>query len=470
MVTRATWFRTPRTAVLLCLTALLACGCTQTAEVLTKRIRAEPSPATPASVDAEAGSPEAGPNAEPSSSATSSSEAQTTSNSANATPTTTEQTSSDAGTTDDTAGPRTEVLQAPPLAVGAGFATTCVIVNGDRSSVLLCFGQEAIDPVGLSEEDQASQTRFVAVTGGEHYLCTLTSFGEVYCWGDNNHGQLGNPELDRTQKPKRAWLSDPVIQLAAGANHACAITVDGQLYCWGDNADGQLGVEAASDTELREPTLVDAGPWISIAAGAAHTCGVKSDGSLSCWGRNTELQVGNTGESPVRMPRLVNTEHSWRQVAIGQSHSCALRTDGSLWCWGSNASQDAGYPIGEQAMWQLPDPTAVGDGRWTTLTSHWSHNCTLTDNHELWCWGGNAAGQLGTGDTELRRAPTAVLSGVTQAALGLSHTCVVLEERDIRCTGSNEYSQLGLPSEGGQTTFASLSDEWELYLELQFER
>lgn len=457
-----------RRTVGICVSAWLSVGCSQTAEVLTKRVRAEQHPAAPEIVDAGAPEPDADPNDELSSS-TGTQPASTS----NVTSSSREWDAPDAASTsDETDEPRTEVLQAPPLAVGTGFATTCVIVNDDRTSVLLCFGQEAIDPVGLSEEDRVNQTRFVAVTGGEHHMCTVTSFGDVYCWGDNEHGQLGSPELDRTQKPKRAWLPEPATQLASGANHACAITLAGQLYCWGDNGDGQLGLDETSDDqrELGEPTLVDAGPWISVAAGAAHTCGVKSDGSLSCWGRNNELQAGNTGENPIRTPRLVNTEHSWRQVAIGQSHSCALRTDGSLWCWGSNASEDADYPIGEQAMWQLSDPTPIGDGRWTALTSHWSHNCAITDSHELWCWGHNDAGQLGTGDTELRRTATSVASGANQAALGLSHSCVVIEDNDVLCTGSNEHGQLGLPNEADQTTFTSLREEWERFLELQFER
>lgn len=471
MVTRSnqhTAQRRPSPTVGLCVAGLLVCGCTQSAEVLTKRVRAEQHPAAPQVVDAGAAEPDAGSADETSAAGTEHDPADTSgvTSSSNA--------PDAASTADETDEPRTEVLPAPPLAVGAGFATTCVVINDERSSVLLCFGQEAIDPIGLSEEDQASQTHFVAVTGGEHHMCTLTSFGDVYCWGDNERGQLGSPELERTQKPKRAWLPEPVTQLASGANHMCALTVAGQLYCWGDNNDSQLGLdETSSDDdwrETREPTLVDEGPWISVAAGTAHTCGVKSDGSLSCWGRNNELQVGNTGETQVRTPRLVNTEHSWRQVAVGQSHSCALRTDGSLWCWGSNASEDAGYPIGEQAMWQLSDPTPIGDGRWAALTSHWSHNCAITDSRELWCWGRNDAGQLGTGDTELRRTATLVASGATQAALGLAHSCVVIEDNDVRCTGSNEHGQLGLPNESDQTTFTSLREEWELFLDLQYER
>jgi alpha-tubulin suppressor-like RCC1 family protein len=265
-----------------------------------------------------------------------------------------------------------------------------------------------------------------------------------------------------------------VSQLSSGASHVCAITDNGQLYCWGNNWEGQLGVgdvfedDEARNDERREPTLVDEGPWISISAGEGHTCGVKSDGTLSCWGRNAEQQSGNHGEAQLNSPTLVNTEHSWKQAAAGQSHSCGLRTDGSLWCWGSNTAQDAGYPLGLETEWQLTEPTPVGDGRWNSLATTGFHTCAVAENSDLWCWGRNDAGQLGTGDTDLRRTPTMIRSNTRDAVTGRFHSCVVTTEQDdVLCTGSNELGQLALLSDEHRSTFTSLREELERYISVQ---
>lgn len=452
-----------RTSQRLLWIVLSSSGCTQTGEVLTKRLHDEQSYPVQAT-DAAVSPPDAGT----STPAPSVSLDPTTSP-----PSTSDQHAADAGSSDDT-GPSEPVLERPVLTVGAGYHTTCLILNRSPLNVLWCFGEVPIDPNERSDSETAPSGPFVAVTGGEHHMCALDERGQVWCWGDNTHSQLGASKPAATSSPRRVRLPRPVVQLSAGGAHTCAITDKGELHCWGRNHQGQLGVnDARTSDDSRDdgkytPNLVDRGPWISVSAGDAHTCGVKSDGSLWCWGRNDERQSGNRDETRVDAPTAINTEHSWRVAAVGRTHSCGLRTDGTLWCWGSNAA-GVSYPLGSNEP--LNEPTQIGEQRWASLSTSAFHTCAVAENGDVACWGNNDVGQLGTGDTDPRDVPTLVGDGARAVVTGLAHSCVVkADQDDVLCTGSNEFGQLPLPDEESRTTFTSLGEEWLRYVEVRRER
>ncbi len=440
-------------------------GCTQTAEVLTKRIHDDQSPPPP-SIDAAVA---------PLDAATGPAFTDGTRPHASSDPRTTEPEWTQTDTTSsDTDSPETRLLEAPPLAVGAGHNATCAILNNSRLNLLWCIGEtETQETDGNEDPNDLSRGDFVHASGGERHMCALDTLGEVFCWGDNSNGQLGNDQVGYSTQLRRVRLPRAATQISSGASHVCAITDQADLYCWGNNAEGQLGIGSFEEEDRRdlwwaEPTLVGMGPWIAVAAGHSHTCGVRSDGTLSCWGRNVEGQVGNHGVTQLTEPTLVNSEHSWREAVAGESHSCGLRTDGTLWCWGSNSTENAGYPLGVESSWQLAEPTQVGDQRWQDLATSSFHTCAVTENRELWCWGRNDEGQLGMGDTVSRTTPTFVRDDVSGVATGRFHTCIVTGiANDVMCTGSNEFGQLALPDDAQHSTFTSLTEEWSRYLGIE---
>src|SRR5690606_26790086 len=227
----------PRTSQrLLWVSTLTALGCTQTGEVLTKRLHDEQS--HPVQAPDAAVSPQDA--ASPPLSSSVSQDLTTTR------PSPTSELRADAGSTDFT-GPSGPILQRPVLAVGAGHHTTCLILNRSPLNVLWCFGDVPIDPNERSDSDSAASDPFVAVTGGEHHMCALDERGQVWCWGDNSDGQLGASKPASTSSPRRVRLPRPVVQLSAGSAHTCAITDTGELYCWGRNQEGQLGVDEVQE-------------------------------------------------------------------------------------------------------------------------------------------------------------------------------------------------------------------------------
>jgi len=132
--------------------------------------------------------------------------------------------------------------------------------------------------------------------------------------------------------------------------HTCAVKVDGSLWCWGDNDAGQLGL---GDTSRRNTPQMVAGitDVVSVSSGGAHTCAIKVDGSLWCWGNNEygQLGLGYSGGS-TNTPHFVTSGVS--SVSLGYEHTCAVKTDGSLWCWGHNGYGQLG--LGDNAWRNTP--------------------------------------------------------------------------------------------------------------------
>lgn len=144
------------------------------------------------------------------------------------------------------------------------------------------------------------------VVAGPTHTCVRMSNGSLYCWGDNRFGQLGLGDLAPRLVPTQVagGMAGGVTQIFTGGSHSCVLKVDGTLWCWGDNRSGQLGL---GDTDPRQlpvqvaPELL--GNQVSAAyAGGAHTCVVKTDGSVWCWGNNQYGQVSSTAGARTTVP------------------------------------------------------------------------------------------------------------------------------------------------------------------------
>jgi len=121
--------------------------------------------------------------------------------------------------------------------------------------------------------------------------------------------------------------------------HTCAVKLDGGLWCWGGGASGQLGL--GSNTNQVSPTQVGAATWTTVSAGMAYTCGVQSAGTLWCWGANEHSQLGNGGTTGRRSPVRIAGQ-SLVSIATDATHTCGRHQDGTLWCWGDNANGELG--------------------------------------------------------------------------------------------------------------------------------
>lgn len=199
---------------------------------------------------------------------------------------------------------------------------------------------------------------WVSVAVGTWHTCGVKADETLWCWGGNTDGELGNGSTSDSLSPVQigaaTWAS-VALGVGAGGAHTCAVKQDGSLWCWGANSFGQLGT--GSTTGSLTPRMVGSATWTSTAGGAAHTCGVGSDGTLWCWGDNESAQVGDGTQvnrlAPVQVPG-----QAWAEVAAGSGHTCGRRPDGSLWCWGDNAAGEIGDGglIGQKVPEQVVGP------------------------------------------------------------------------------------------------------------------
>jgi alpha-tubulin suppressor-like RCC1 family protein len=339
-------------------------------------------------------------------------------------------------------------------AVSAGFEHGLAITNGG----LYAWGANTKGQLGLDDPlDQLvpvrvpSTLRFRTVVAAHAHSCAIDDLGDVYCFGLNDRGQLGQGHRALVSGLARVPLPAPASTVSAQTMHTCALLRDASVYCWGGNAEGQLGQDdpgvGADDTERDglSPLRVGAAEWLAVATGDGHTCAVRLDGALVCWGRNSSHELGPEARIQVRAPIRVGTNADWLEPVPGQQYTCAIRRDGSVWCWGQNigSGDGEGFPLGIDQP-EIDTPTRVpGVPAVTGLSTMVFHTCAVSADAALYCWGRNIEGQLGTSDAILRREPTLVHTGVARVSASWFSTCVITLAGGVLCTGKNDHGELG---------------------------
>ncbi len=299
-----------------------------------------------------------------------------------------------------------------------------------------------------------TQTVVVAgepVSAGEGHTCAIAGTGSVSCWGVNTVGQLGNNSTTSSTTPVAVNGLTNVVALSAGANHTCALQASGDVSCWGANNSGQLGSDGNGEIGLPNSlvpiAVLDLTNTVAIAAGENHTCAINSSNGVSCWGLNTSGQLGNgttTGViGPVAVAGLTNV------VAISagaDANTCALLADGTVRCWGSNSNGRLGNGDTLGTTFLTPQ-TVTGVINAVALTSGHGHSCALLADGRVSCWGNNVYGQVGDSVTLGGGRPTAVVVGGVSNAVavtaGGSYTCALAASGTVSCWGSNDRGQLG---------------------------
>jgi alpha-tubulin suppressor-like RCC1 family protein len=121
------------------------------------------------------------------------------------------------------------------------------------------------------------------------------------------------------------------MSIAAGATHTCALQTGGKAYCWGDNLNSQLGSGSADLLDSVPRAVASSVSFTQLAGGAIHSCGVSDAGPAWCWGGDAYGQAGPVGGDS---PALVDATLHFAMVSLGRLHSCAITTTGAAYCWG----------------------------------------------------------------------------------------------------------------------------------------
>jgi hypothetical protein len=215
------------------------------------------------------------------------------------------------------------------------------------------------------------------------------------------------PEIRAPQRTLVIPSTTP--QVTAGALHTCALKADGTVVCWGYNDVGQTTIPVGLASVAQ------------VSAGSFHTCALKTDGTVVCWGDD------NQGQSTP--PGGLTTV---AQVSAGWYHSCALQTDETVACWGYNYYGNATVPGGLASVGQV---SAGG-----------THTCALKTDGTVVCWGNDATGQA---------TVPGGLTSVAQVSAGGAHTCALKTDGTVVCWGDDASGQATVPA--GLTSVAQVT-------------
>lgn len=248
-------------------------------------------------------------------------------------------------------------------------------------------------------------------------------------------------------EPAAATAEMRWLQVDVGDGHTCGIKVDHTLWCWGRNDVGQLGV--GDYVNRRAPTEVWPGKrdWSLVATGYWHTCALDSD-ILWCWGDNSmhqisiELSLGVSRNTPT----FATDVHNWVTMSAGGMFTCAIRSNQMLYCWGDNRRGQVG--VGRfnttEGTWR-DSPVRVGGHGWVEVEAGGSSVCGRKVDNRRYCWGSDQAGVLGLGDMGDQSRPKTIDDGVYRTvSVGLNHACGISMTRRLYCWGSRAEGKLGL--------------------------
>lgn len=284
---------------------------------------------------------------------------------------------------------------------------------------------------------------FSSISAGGVHTCGINVDGLTMCWGNNQVGQLGVGSNQDKFEPAPTIGSHQFIQVSASTfNHTCGLKANGEVWCWGLNENGQLGI--GNHTNQVIPTQVGGGvKFISISSGGAHTCGIATDSSAYCWGLNSRGQIGDGTNTERQIPTKVAAPLKFKQIASGLAHTCALAENGDPYCWGDNVVG----ALGDGSLNSRSSPGPVSSApAFESLVSGERHTCGLDSGGNVLCWGFNNAGALGDGTTETKTEPVSLFTTVKfkQLAAGAYHTCGISITNVTYCWGDNFTFQLGV--------------------------
>lgn len=348
--------------------------------------------------------------------------------------------------------------------------------------------------------------KIIAVAGGREHSLALAADGTVFAWGENAYGRLGdNTTTDRLIPIKvlmgaysgTTYLGDnpsnKIIAIAAGRYSSTALAQDGNVYAWGRNYYGELG--DGSTTERHMPIKVVKGAYngstylgddtdnkiIAVARGESHALAVAADGTVFGWGYSATGQVGDGFTSNRSAPVFVvkgeyagttnlgdDSGNKMIAVAAGGHHSAALADNGHVYAWGAGNSGQLGnnsishsYSPVHVHKGDYPGNTYLGDSTNNKITSLalGYYSCAgLAEDGRVYSWGFNGWYTLGDGTNINRLTPIRVLKGaydgttylgdaggnpIEAIALGTDFCLALGSNNKVYAWGANSYNQLG---------------------------
>jgi len=362
--------------------------------------------------------------------------------------------------------------------VNAGFDNAFTIGWSDN-----LLGREEMPDWGY--RIRGFQTRGILKSAGQgtklgNWSTSTKSVPQIVCNPYETRSPAQSPQAPCTEGWYVTWVDQ-------GADHACAADIGksgGRIFCWGNNQYGQLGnsrTYAESHPVAVAGAINDASDWKDFSCGDRMTCALRaSDGTAWCWGYGNYGNLGYGGIGNRSTPTSVLGDHSFVAIHCNYRTTIALDGDGLLWAWGdvypnfrttrTSTAQSvvavqgrtSPYFPADEAQYLLGFPTKITSpiniGSFESAAAGLHHSLAIDRFGSVWAWGRNHKGQLGTGDLINRTSPVEVIGlpekRFVKVSAGAGHSIALAEDGEVFAWGDNTYNQCtsagsGIVSAGG---------------------
>ncbi|MCL1901543.1 MAG: InlB B-repeat-containing protein, partial [Firmicutes bacterium] len=278
------------------------------------------------------------------------------------------------------------------------------------------------------------------ISGGEYHSLAIDAAGNLWAWGSNSDGQLGDGNTTSSRTPVQIKAGMKFSDISAGSSHNLAIDVNDNLWAWGDNSYGQLG-DGTTTSSLSPVQIKGETKFSAISTGNSHSLAIDADGNLWAWGGNSNGQLGDGSTTNRLSPVPIKAGMKFFAVAAGDNHSLAINSEGNLWAWGNNPYGQ----IGDGTKTTRHSPVLIKEGTKFTAIAADYHSLAIDEDGNLWAWGQNGNGQLGDGTTSRRTLPVPIRAGTSfsQISAGWYYSSAIDTNGNLWTWGSNAYGQLG---------------------------
>jgi alpha-tubulin suppressor-like RCC1 family protein len=336
----------------------------------------------------------------------------------------------------------TEQLQAVAAGTWTGLPLPQLYAWGDNA--LGQLGEGGVS--NKSSPIQIGTQIWSAVSAGRNNTTAVKTDGTMWSWGDNTAGNLGIEPAGLTSSrssPVQVGALTDWLLPAAGGYSSFAINTSGRLYGWGANEYGSVG--DSTNTARSSPVQIGAlTNWSKVSAGRSRNgVAIKTDGTMWSWGRNLygavgSLAIGASVNSPVQLGALT----TWAEVVCGYYGSTAIKTDGTLWAWGRNANGQ----LGDNTTVDKSSPVQLGAQTDWAKVARQRFTVAVKTTGTLWAWGSNFGGALGLGDDVARSSPVqigALTNWSTPSGTRGFNNCATKTDGTLWSWGFNNNGQLG---------------------------
>lgn len=340
----------------------------------------------------------------------------------------------------------------------SGWYSSCNLKSDGEA---YCWGSDSSNALGNSatyvnhatpNQIDSDEGPWLMMSKGGFFTCVLKYDGTIWCWGANGDGHIGAGTGLGSMVAVATQVSNPGpwSQMSSGRHHTCAIKADdGEMWCWGNDQLGALGNGSTETEDKYDPVpITESGPWIMVGAGGYFTCAIKADGTAWCWGSGYLRTLGNGGSSNTDDAVQVSDAGPWIHIDGGESHTCAVKADHTGWCWGTGSSGQLGDGNGAYTGSSVPVEVA-SSLKYQKIAAGGNSSCGLTVAGEIYCWGAQDHGQLGNGviDGSAKvNTPTLITKEGPWLNVSISNqstVCAVHGDGTMWCWGENPYSEVG---------------------------